>query len=116
MGLYFLKLGANLIITSRKLDVLEGTAKEMESETGGQVLPLACDVRDIEQVERCLPMLWPIWRSGCGAEQCRWEFYQSHRKAFNQCLQHGFGYCIKGTSNHVDRWKHWIKEKQPGTF
>ena len=44
MGLYFLKLGANLIITSRKLDVLQNTAKEMESATGGKVLALACDV------------------------------------------------------------------------
>ena len=51
MGEYFLELGANLVITSRKLDVLQETAREMTSEKGGEVLALACDVGDIAQVE-----------------------------------------------------------------
>lgn len=51
MGTYFSKLGANLVITSRKLDVLEETAKEIEALSGYPVLALACDVRDYEQVE-----------------------------------------------------------------
>src|SRR6201992_2367191 len=54
MGTYFLKLGANLVITSRKLDVLEQTAKEMEAETGGKVLAVACDVRKYDEVENVL--------------------------------------------------------------
>ncbi|MNV67360.1 putative 2,4-dienoyl-CoA reductase [compost metagenome] len=54
MGTYFLKLGANLVITSRKADVLEKTAAEMEKETGGRVLAVACDVREYEQVEHVL--------------------------------------------------------------
>src|SRR3984885_5009833 len=54
MGTYFLKLGANLVITSRKLDVLQKTAAEMEEETGGKVLAVACDVREYEQVEAVL--------------------------------------------------------------
>jgi NAD(P)-dependent dehydrogenase (short-subunit alcohol dehydrogenase family) len=54
MGVYFLKLGANLVITSRKLDVLQKTADEMEEKTGGKVLAVACDVRDAEQVDNVL--------------------------------------------------------------
>lgn len=54
MGTYFLKLGANLVITSRKLDVLKQTAAEMEAETGGKVLAIACDVRKYEEVENML--------------------------------------------------------------
>lgn len=54
MGIYFLKLGANLVITSRKLEVLKESAKEMEQETGGKVLPVACDVRNYEEVENLL--------------------------------------------------------------
>jgi short-subunit dehydrogenase len=50
MGTYFLKLGANLVITSRKADVLEKTAAEMEKETGGRVLAVACDVREYERL------------------------------------------------------------------
>lgn len=54
MGYYFLELGANLVITSRKLAVLAETAKEMEEKTGGTVLALSCDVRNYEQVENLL--------------------------------------------------------------
>ena len=54
MGKYFLELGANLVITSRKIDVLEKSAKELEEETGGKVLPVQCDVRDYAQVENVL--------------------------------------------------------------
>jgi len=54
MSHYFSELGANVIITSRKLDVLDQTAKEISAETGNPVLPIACDVRDVEQVEDLL--------------------------------------------------------------
>ncbi|MBX2902958.1 MAG: SDR family oxidoreductase [Chitinophagales bacterium] len=51
MTRYFLQLGANVVVSSRKLDVLENTARELEAETGGKVLAVACDVRDYAQVE-----------------------------------------------------------------
>ncbi|SDL78440.1 NAD(P)-dependent dehydrogenase, short-chain alcohol dehydrogenase family [Catalinimonas alkaloidigena] len=54
MGKYFLELGATLVIASRKLDVLEQTARELEESTGGTVLPLACDVRNHLDVENTL--------------------------------------------------------------
>ncbi|EFK59956.1 SDR family oxidoreductase [Sphingobacterium spiritivorum] len=54
MATYFLELGANIVITSRKIDVLEITAKEMMAEKGGIVLPVACDIRNIEEVEHLL--------------------------------------------------------------
>ncbi len=38
MTKYFLELGANVVITSRKMDVLEKTAQELEDQTGGKVL------------------------------------------------------------------------------
>jgi NAD(P)-dependent dehydrogenase (short-subunit alcohol dehydrogenase family) len=44
MARCFGELGANLVITSRKQDVLETAAIELR-ETGAQVLPIACDVR-----------------------------------------------------------------------
>ncbi|XP_060596362.1 2,4-dienoyl-CoA reductase [(3E)-enoyl-CoA-producing], mitochondrial-like isoform X2 [Ruditapes philippinarum] len=40
------KLGAQVVITSRKLDVLKGTAEEIQKETGNKVLAVAADVRD----------------------------------------------------------------------
>ncbi len=54
MTRYFLELGANVAITSRNLEKLENTAKELEAETGGTCLPLQCDVRHYDQVEAML--------------------------------------------------------------
>lgn len=52
MSKYFLQLGANLVITSRKLEVLQKTANELEAETGGKVLAVQCDVRNWLEVEK----------------------------------------------------------------
>jgi NAD(P)-dependent dehydrogenase (short-subunit alcohol dehydrogenase family) len=118
MGEYFLELGANLVITSRKLEVLEETAKEMMAKSGGKVIPVVCDVREIEQVEA-------MWA------KCIAEFGQIHgvlnnaagnfispterlsANAFNTVLD----IVLKGTSQvTLTAGKHWIAEKQPGVF
>ncbi|MEI5983353.1 UNVERIFIED_CONTAM: Decr1 [Trichonephila clavipes] len=52
MSTYFSELGANLVISSRKLDVLEATAREISDKTGNPVLPVACDIRDVEDVKQ----------------------------------------------------------------
>jgi NAD(P)-dependent dehydrogenase (short-subunit alcohol dehydrogenase family) len=54
MTKYFLELGAQVAITSRNLEKLQNTAKELEEQTGGKCLPLQCDVRHYEQVEKML--------------------------------------------------------------
>lgn len=58
MSTYFLELGANVIITSRDLEKLKNTAKEMEEEvsgkagtSAGKVLAVKCDVRNYDEVE-----------------------------------------------------------------
>jgi NAD(P)-dependent dehydrogenase (short-subunit alcohol dehydrogenase family) len=51
MTKYFLELGANVAITSRNLEKLQNTAKALEEETGGNCLPIQCDVRHYDQVE-----------------------------------------------------------------
>ncbi|WP_424494449.1 SDR family oxidoreductase [Salinimicrobium sp. GXAS 041] len=54
MTRYFLELGANVAITSRNLEKLETTAKELQEETGGTCFPVQCDVRHYEKVEEML--------------------------------------------------------------
>ena len=49
MALRFAELGAGLVITSRRKEVIEKTAEEL-GEHGGKVLAIACDVRDPDQV------------------------------------------------------------------
>lgn len=52
MAKSFLELGAQVCITSRKLDKLQAAATELEQETGGVVLPVACDVRNHLDVDK----------------------------------------------------------------
>ncbi|MCX7744270.1 MAG: SDR family NAD(P)-dependent oxidoreductase, partial [Flavobacteriales bacterium] len=54
MSKYFLELGAQVVICSRKKDVIEQAAKELRDETGGQCLGIPCDVRNYEAVEAVL--------------------------------------------------------------
>lgn len=51
MATYFSELGVNLVISSRKLPVLEEAATEINNKTGNAVLPVACDIRNPEEVE-----------------------------------------------------------------
>ena len=51
MTKYFLELGAKVVITSRNLEKLQTTAMELEEQTGGKVLCVACDVRNWDEVE-----------------------------------------------------------------
>ena len=49
MATRFAELGANLVITSRRQEVIDKTAEELRDH-GGKVQAIACDVRDPEQV------------------------------------------------------------------
>jgi NAD(P)-dependent dehydrogenase (short-subunit alcohol dehydrogenase family) len=51
---YFMKLGANVVICSRRMEVLEATARELTAATGGHILPVACDVRKPEEIENVI--------------------------------------------------------------
>jgi NAD(P)-dependent dehydrogenase (short-subunit alcohol dehydrogenase family) len=118
MGEYFLELGANLVITSRKLEVLEETAKEMMAKSGGKVVPVVCDVRDIEQVEamwaKCIAafgQIHGVLNNAAGNFISPTERLSAN--AFNTVLD----IVLKGTSQvTLTAGKHWIAEKQPGVF
>ncbi|MDN3202864.1 SDR family oxidoreductase [Algoriphagus sediminis] len=118
MGEYFLKLGAVLVITSRKLDVLRKTAEEMMAANGGKVIPLACDVRDAEQVEQMwkdandeLGRIHVVLNNAAGNFISPTERLSTN--AFNTVLD----IVLKGTSQvTLTAGKHWIEEKTPGVF
>lgn len=58
MGERFLQLGARLAICGRREEVLRTAAGEMTAAHGGEVLPIPCDVRDPELVERMMAAVW----------------------------------------------------------
>ncbi|CEF62231.1 2,4-dienoyl-CoA reductase, mitochondrial [Strongyloides ratti] len=50
-------LGGDVAIASRKINVLQEAAKEIEKESGRFVLPIETDVRDNEKVKNCIDMI-----------------------------------------------------------
>lgn len=118
MGTYFSKLGATLIITSRKLDTLTETAKEIENLTGGRVHALACDVRDIAQVEQ----MWAdaialTGRVDVVLNNAAGNFISPTERLSTNAFNTVLDIVLKGTSQvTLTAGKHWIKEKQSGTF
>jgi len=117
MGVYFLKLGANLVITSRKQDVLQKTADEMEEKTGGKVLAVACDVREIEQVENVLAKT--LERFGAVdvlLNNAAGNFISPTERLSANAFSSIIDIVLKGTVNCTLTFgKHWIKEKQVAT-
>lgn len=51
MASRFSELGADIIICSRKMDILQQTASEISGLTGNQVIPFQLDVRKPEEIE-----------------------------------------------------------------
>ncbi|MBE5320575.1 SDR family oxidoreductase [Pedobacter sp. MR2016-19] len=117
MGVYFLKLGANLVITSRKQDVLQKTADEMEEKTGGKVLAVACDVREIEQVENVLAKTLERFGSvDVLLNNAAGNFISPTERLSANAFSSIIDIVLKGTVNCTLTFgKHWIKEKQAAT-
>lgn len=118
MGEYFLQLGANLVITSRKIDVLQETAKEMMEKNGGKVIPVACDVRDIDQVEA----MWEKAKSELGQihvvlNNAAGNFISPTERLSTNAFNTVLDIVLKGTSQvTLTAGKDWIAHKQAGTF
>src|SRR3546814_8074163 len=114
MGTYFLKLGANLVITSRKLDVLQETAKELEAETGGNVLPVACAVRNYEEVENLLKESLARFGNVNGlVYNAAGNFISPTERLSANAFSSIIDIVLKGTVNCTLAFgKHWIAKKQ----
>jgi len=118
MGKYFLELGANLVISSRKIDVLQKTAAELMEETGGKVLAVACDVRKYEEVdnviksaEREFGQIHGILNNAAG------NFISPTERLSHRAFDIVVDIVLKGTYYAtLAAGKNWIAKKQPGVF
>ncbi|MET0572843.1 MAG: SDR family oxidoreductase [Pedobacter agri] len=117
MGIYFLKLGANLVITSRKQEVLQKTADEMEEKTGGKVLAMACDVREVVQVENVLTKTLERFGSvDVLLNNAAGNFISPTERLSANAFSSIIDIVLKGTVNCTLTFgKHWIREKQAAT-
>ncbi|SDP60740.1 NAD(P)-dependent dehydrogenase, short-chain alcohol dehydrogenase family [Mucilaginibacter sp. OK268] len=118
MGTYFLKLGANLVITSRKLDVLQKTAAEMETETGGKVLAITCDVRNYDDVQKMLEQsIATFGRVDALLNNAAGNFISPTERLSANAFSAVIDIVLKGSVNcSLALGKYWIAEKMPGSI
>ena len=117
MTKYFLQLGAKVVITSRNLEKLYGTAKELEDQTGGRVLCVACDVRNWDEVEAMKEAaLKEFGRIDILLNNAAGNFISPTERLTHSAFDSILDIVLKGTKNcTLSIGKHWIDSKTPGT-
>jgi NAD(P)-dependent dehydrogenase (short-subunit alcohol dehydrogenase family) len=118
MGAYCLKLGANLVITSRKLDVLQQAADEMQAETGGKVIAVACDVRKYDEVEKMLAKSIEVFgKVDALLNNAAGNFISPTERLSANAFAAVIDIVLKGSANcSLALGKYWIGAKMPGNI
>jgi NAD(P)-dependent dehydrogenase (short-subunit alcohol dehydrogenase family) len=118
MGKYFLELGANLVITSRKKEVLDKAADELMKQTGGKVLAVACDVRKYEEIENVISSAESTFGQVHGVlNNAAGNFISPTERLSHRAFDIVVDIVLKGTYyTTLAAGKHWIAKKQPGVF
>lgn len=118
MGKYFLELGANLVITSRKKEVIDKTAAELSQATGGKVLAVPADVRKYEEIENVIKaaesefgQIHAVLNNAAG------NFISPTERLSHRAFDIVVDIVLKGTYyTTLAAGKNWIAKKQPGVF
>jgi NAD(P)-dependent dehydrogenase (short-subunit alcohol dehydrogenase family) len=114
MTRYFLELGARVAITSRNLEKLEKTAQELQLETGGNCLAVACDVRHYGQVEAMLAAVIAAYgRVDVLVNNAAGNFISPTERLSASAFDTIIDIVLKGSKNCTLAFgKHWIDDKQ----
>ena len=118
MATYLSSLGANIIICSRKLPVLEATAAEIKAATGGEVLAVACDVRDYTHIENVLAEgIKAFGRIDILINNAAGNFISPTERLSHRAFESVIGIVLQGTINMtLAVGKYWIKEGIKGNI
>jgi NAD(P)-dependent dehydrogenase (short-subunit alcohol dehydrogenase family) len=119
MTTYFLQLGANVVISSRKLDVLEKTAQELREQTQNQnVLAVQCDVRKYDEVEALLQRTIDTF-GGVDVllNNAAGNFISPTERLSHKAFDVIVDIVLRGSYNCTLAFgKRWIKDQKPGTI
>lgn len=118
IGKYLLQVGANLVISSRKKDVIDKTAAELMNETGGKVLAVACDIRKYDEVEKVIKaaeeefgQLHGVLNNAAG------NFISPTERLSHRAFDIVVDIVLRGTYYvTLAVGKNWIAKKQSGSF
>jgi NAD(P)-dependent dehydrogenase (short-subunit alcohol dehydrogenase family) len=114
MAKRFLELQARVVIASRKLETLEATASALHEETGGEVLPLALDVREYKAVEAALDQaIEAFGRVDILVNNAAGNFVSPTEALSHKAFDVIVDIVLRGSYNTTLAFgKHWIKKQQ----
>ena len=113
---YFLELGANVIITSRREELLIEVAKQFNSKHNSEVFPIACDVRKIDEVENVINESYKKFgKIDCLVNNAAGNFISPTERLSTRAFDAVIDIVLKGTINFtLTLGKKWIKDKSDG--
>ena len=114
MTTYFLELGANVVITSRNIEKLQTVKEELESATGGKVLPVQCDVRNYNEVEAMVAAsVKEYGKVDVLLNNAAGNFISPTERLSANAFDTIIDIVLKGTKNCTLAFgKHWIDKKE----
>jgi len=114
MTKYFMELGAKVAITSRNIEKLLNTVKELETETNGNCLAVQCDVRHYDQVEAMLQeVLNTYGKVDVLVNNAAGNFISPTERLSPNAFDTVLDIVLKGSKNCTLAFgKHWIDTKQ----
>ena len=115
---YLLELGANVVIASRKKEVLDKTKEELQNKTGENILAVACDVRKYEEVENLLKSAIEKFGAVTGLlNNAAGNFIMPTERLSHKAFDVVVDIVLKGSYNcSLALGKYWIENKIPGTM
>ena len=115
---YFLDLGANVIITSRREKLLNEVAKEFNSKYKSEVFPISCDVRNIDQVEKVIDKSFKKFgKIDCLLNNAAGNFISPTERLSTRAFDAVIDIVLKGTINFsLTLGKRWINNKNEGNI
>ena len=118
MGNYLIKLGAKLIITSRKMDVIQKTAEEFNNEIPDSTYAIQGDVRKIEDVQNVIKKgNEKFGNIDILVNNAAGNFISPTERLSSGAFDAIIDIVLKGTCYFtLELGKYWINNKKPGNI
>ncbi len=111
----FLELGATVYICGRRAEVVQQTAKELSTATGGTIEGFACDVRYPEDVEPLIERLWAGGPIDILVNNAAGNFLARTEELSVNAFDSVIGIVLKGTINlTLACGRRWLSSQHKG--
>lgn len=114
MASRFLELGATVYICGRREEVLKDTANELAAK--GRIHALACDVRNLESIERMIDSIWHDGALDILVNNAAGNFIARTEELSPRAWESVIGIVLMGTLHCTTACaRRWLEARHPGT-